>query len=202
MENDTGLLQALLGNFPFYLALDGAESNQLLCHLAPDQCPVQRNEKALKTTPHLNMAKLSRKKMHKELHFFSLYKCISLRDNVHWRNRSQQHPTSHPFCTYWMSSSVPPVTILCVNVITKYPTEHLLSHTASNDPDVIDCCSATLCEKSSTLRTTKQDSTQEKAEGFLSNYLGQSALHLTYTLCPINHCAGCSCWPACPSTTS
>lgn len=74
MENDTGLLQALLGNFPFYLALDGAESNQLLCHLAPDQCPVQRNERALKAIPRLNMARLSPKKMHMEFYFFSLYK--------------------------------------------------------------------------------------------------------------------------------
>lgn len=118
MENDTGLLQALLGNFPFYPALDGAESNQLLCHLAPDQCPVQRSETALKTIPHLNMAKLSHKKMHMELYFFSLYKYISLRDNVHWRNRSQQHVTSHPFCTYWMFSSVRPVTILHINFTT------------------------------------------------------------------------------------
>lgn len=69
MENDTGLLQALLGNFPFYPVLDGAESNQRLCHLAPDQCPVQRNERALKPIPPPNMAKLSHKTMHKHSGF-------------------------------------------------------------------------------------------------------------------------------------
>lgn len=56
MENDTGLLQAPWGNFPFYLALDGVESNQLLCHLAPDQCPVQRHGRLCKTIPHLGVA--------------------------------------------------------------------------------------------------------------------------------------------------
>lgn len=64
MENDTGLLQALLGNFPFYPALDGAESNQQLCRLAPDQCPVQRNGRALKTIPPPATAKLSCKTRH------------------------------------------------------------------------------------------------------------------------------------------
>lgn len=57
MENDTGLLQALWGNFPFYLALDGAESNQLLCHLAPGQCPVPRQGRLCETIPHLSVPK-------------------------------------------------------------------------------------------------------------------------------------------------
>lgn len=51
MENDTELLQALWGSFPFYLALDGAESNQLLCHLAPGQCPAQRHGRLCKSAP-------------------------------------------------------------------------------------------------------------------------------------------------------
>jgi len=72
MGSDRGLLLALLGSFPFYLALDGAESNQLLCHLAPDLCPVQRNEGALKAIPQLTTSELSPKNTHMAAYFFQL----------------------------------------------------------------------------------------------------------------------------------